>query len=95
MTTLRIYVWAGIAVSLAAGLSQYLIAENYTKVSAISTIVGAVANIILNLILIPQYGISGAAFATLISYSMSVIAVLLFKRNRSQINNIFRAIILR
>jgi O-antigen/teichoic acid export membrane protein len=33
----------------------------------ISTIMGATLNIILNIILIPQYGIIGAAFATLLS----------------------------
>lgn len=34
----------------------------------ISTIIGAILNIILNFILIPQYGGLGAAFATMVSY---------------------------
>lgn len=93
VTTLKIYVWAGVAVSLSAGLSQYLIAENYTKISAISTIVGAILNVLLNIVLIPLYGIEGAAFATLISYSASVIAILIFQKNHSQIKNIYRAIL--
>jgi O-antigen/teichoic acid export membrane protein len=95
VATLKIYVWAGIAVSLSAGLSQYLIAENYTKISAISTAVGAILNIILNIILIPLYGIEGAAFATLISYSASVTAVLIFQKNHSQIKNIYKAILVK
>ena len=95
VTTLRIYVWAGIAVSLSAGLSQYLVAENYTKIAAVSTIVGAVANILLNIILIPKYGIEGAAFATLLSYSMSVASILVFQSNHSQTKNIVKAILLK
>jgi PST family polysaccharide transporter len=65
---LSLYVWAGIPVFLGVASSQYLIAENYTKLSFARTIVGAIANVILNLILIPYYGIIGAAIATLISY---------------------------
>lgn len=43
-------------------------ASNKTTHSLISSAIGAAANIVLNLILIPTMGISGAAVATLASY---------------------------
>ncbi len=68
---LRIYVWAGVFVFLGVASSQYLIAENYTKISFSTTFVGGIVNVILNIIMIPRYGINGAAIATLISYCVA------------------------
>ena len=65
---LRIYVWAGVFVFLGVASSQYLVAENYTKISFFRTFAGGIVNVILNIIMIPKYGINGAATATLISY---------------------------
>ncbi len=91
---LRIYIWAGIGVCLNSALIYYLISENQTKISAISSIFGAVINITLNFILIPKYGISGAAFASFISYILVSLSILSFKKGRSQITLIIRGIIL-
>ncbi len=52
----------------------YQFAVNYEffnakpKIVAMGTVMAAVTNIVLNYVLIPQYGMYGAAFATLISY---------------------------
>ena len=46
-------------------LEEYL-SENLQKYSFYRTLAGAIINIILNYLLIPKYGIYGAAFATLI-----------------------------
>lgn len=54
---LRIYIWAGIFVFLGVVSSQYLIAENYTRVSFFVTFMGMIANVILNIIL-NAYGLS-------------------------------------
>jgi PST family polysaccharide transporter len=42
--------------------------ENLTRLSFQKTTIGAIMNIALNLWLIPRYGATGAAIATLISY---------------------------
>jgi len=68
---LNIYIWASIPVFLGMASSQYLINENYTDISLYRSIIGGIVNVILNLILIPLYGIKGAALATLISYSIT------------------------
>ena len=82
---LAIYVWAGIAVSLGVANSRFLIAENLTKISFYTTTIGAITNIIMNLILIPTYGIMGSAIATLISYFVAVLSVGFFSRTRINI----------
>ncbi len=52
-----------------------LVALGETKFIAFYTLLGASSNIILNWIMIPKYGISGAAFASLISVAiMNVLA---------------------
>jgi O-antigen/teichoic acid export membrane protein len=63
---LKIHIWTGVFVFLGVAFSKYLTNENLTKKSFYRTLLGAIINVILNLMLIPQYGISGAAFATLI-----------------------------
>jgi len=77
---LRIYIWAGIFVFLGVASSQYLIAENYTRVSFFVTFMGMIANVILNIILIPKYGINGAATATVLSYFASVFSIILIPK---------------
>ena len=57
----RIYTWAGVAVSALIIIQQYLIIENKTVIIMVSSLVGAAANVILNMIWIPKYGIIGSA----------------------------------
>jgi O-antigen/teichoic acid export membrane protein len=78
-TILTIYIWAGAAVFLGVASSQYLVAENLTKISLMRTSIGMIANVILNIILIPKYGIVGSAVATLISYSLATFSIVFFK----------------
>jgi len=81
---LAIYVWAGVAVFLSVVSGQYLVNENYTKVAFFRTFIGMIFNVILNIILIPKYGIVGAAVATLISYSVVLLSIILFPKTRKQ-----------
>jgi len=55
------------------GLIHYeiLISTDKQRIYLLFTCTGAVVNVILNLILIPRYGIVGASIATLISYILS------------------------
>jgi O-antigen/teichoic acid export membrane protein len=66
---LRIYIWAGVFVSLGVASSKWLVAENLQSYLFYITALGAVLNISCNFWLIPIYGIKGAALATIISYS--------------------------
>jgi O-antigen/teichoic acid export membrane protein len=82
--TLQIYVWAGIAVFLGVAVNQYLLAKNLTRISFYNTLIGAIVNIILNIILIPKIGINGAAIATLISYTLATFGVFFFRESKEQ-----------
>ncbi|MGB5848555.1 MAG: flippase [Ignavibacteriaceae bacterium] len=90
---LTIYIWAGVAVFLGVASSQYLITENFTKLSFFRTLIGMVFNVILNLILIPKYGIIGAAYATLVSYSVVVFSIILFPKARKQFFMMLKSIL--
>ncbi|MDO9231862.1 MAG: flippase [bacterium] len=77
---LAVYIWAGIAVFLGVASEQFLLAENLTKVSFMRTALGGISNILLNLYLIPRYGIIGSAWATLISYFISAFSIIFAKQ---------------
>lgn len=84
---LKIYVLSNISSALNYVMNNYFIAENYRKLIFISSFVGMAANVILNLILIPKFGMVGAAWATLISYSLPITSVFFVKKTRDFILN--------
>ena len=90
---LTIYIWAGVAVFLGVASSQYLITENYTKLAFSRNFIGMIFNVALNFILIPKYGIVGAAYATLISYSLAVVSIVLFPKTRKQFFMMMKSIL--
>ena len=65
---LRILIWSGIPVCFGVAWSNWMILENRAKMLFYFQLVGSVVNVVLNLVLIPRFGILGSAFATLISY---------------------------
>jgi O-antigen/teichoic acid export membrane protein len=89
---LTIYIWAGVAVFLGVASSQYLINENLTKLSFIRTLVGMILNVVLNLILIPLYGIIGSSIATLISYSAIIFVTSFHKEYKLQLKMMIRSL---
>lgn len=93
-SVLAIYIWAALATFLGVASSQYLISENLTKLAFFRTLLGMIVNVIMNLILIPIYGINGAAVATLVSFSVSVFAIYFDKKSRLQFFMMIRAILL-
>lgn len=90
---LKVYVWAGISVTLATVINQYLISEKLTRIALFLNFAGMALNIILNIMFIPRFGITGAAWATLCSYSLIPVCVVFFPESRKQIVYIMTAII--
>jgi len=80
-TVLQIHVWAGCFIFVRALISQHLIITGNEPLSLLSHGVGAILNVLLNLWLIPIYGIEGAAWATLISYAYASFFFLLFAKS--------------
>ncbi|MBL4676475.1 MAG: flippase, partial [Mucilaginibacter sp.] len=81
---LSVHIWSGVFVFLGAANGQYLIAENMVKLTFIRSTFGAIINIVLNLVLIPQMGMMGAAIATLVAYACSTMFVIFVPKAREQ-----------
>jgi len=81
--SLAVLIWAGLFVCLGIARGTWLVTEGLLRLSAATTAVGAVVNIILNFILIPRYGGLGAGVATLIAQmSASYLAHALYPATR-------------
>ncbi len=68
---LAIHIWASVFVFMGVSTSPWFIAEELNHLSFQRTFIGAIVNVILNLILIPRYQGIGAAVATVISYAVA------------------------
>ena len=81
---LRIYLWGTAFSMITTGLNGYINAQGFPKVGMATTIIGAVANIILDpiFIFIFDMGVEGAALATVISQGISCVWVMVFLTGR-------------
>ncbi len=79
-TVLQIYIWSLVGAISVTLIQSYLIAENKAKKILFLTALGAIVNITLNWLLIPSYGIYGAAYATLLSYTALIFTFIFIER---------------
>ena len=94
-TTLVIAVWYTSFAYVGVARNIWIVSENKNKYAKRFTIIGAIVNLVLNLIFIPKYGINGAAIATLFSQiSVVIIAPLLYKDTRISTKYIVESILL-
>jgi O-antigen/teichoic acid export membrane protein len=83
---LSILIWSEVPVFFATVVLNAMVARNLQRMLPWPTAVGAALNIVLNLTLIPKYSATGAAWATLISYTAAwMVFLLLFRSTRSLI----------
>jgi O-antigen/teichoic acid export membrane protein len=64
---LSIHIWAAVFVFLGIGSGIFFTIENLAKIFFYRTTLGCLLNIVLNIYLIPLYGVKGAAIATVLS----------------------------
>jgi len=83
---LSIHIWTGIFVFLGVASGKWFLSENLQIFSFYRTFVGAIINIILNIILIKKYGIYGAAMATL---TAQIFATYIFDMLNARTRNMF------
>jgi len=80
---LKIYVWSIPFMGLLVSSSKYLLAIKRSDIIFKREVMGLISNVLLNLLFIPYFGMLGAAWATLISYSIaSFFSNILFKELR-------------
>jgi PST family polysaccharide transporter len=79
---LSILIWSGITVSFGCAWSNWMLLENRTRMMFVVQVVTAAINVVLNLILIPRFGIVGSAYATLISYWVGPISLFVILKSQ-------------
>ncbi len=84
---MSIYSIGTIFVQLTLGMNAYITAQGYAKMSMLTVVIGAIANIILDPIFIFLFdmGVSGAALATIISQAISCAWVIFFLHSKNSI----------
>jgi polysaccharide transporter, PST family len=68
---LAIHIWASVFVFLGVAQTPWDFSESLLQLGFSRTLIGAISNFLLNLILIPKYSALGAAVATVVSYAIS------------------------
>lgn len=93
---LMIHIWTGVFVFFGCAKGKWLLTENMLRYGTINTSIGAISNVIFNMVLIPIYGIVGAAIATLIAHLFSAMIVPVFyKKDRKSVLMLVNALTLR
>ncbi|MDL5057064.1 flippase [Geitlerinema calcuttense] len=75
---LKIHIWSTLFTFLGIAQSKWIVAEGLQLFNFYSRLAGLISNIALNGLLIPTYGGTGAAIATLISYAIGSYLYFLF-----------------
>lgn len=79
---LMINIWTGVFVFFGSAWSKWMLVENRLKMTTFFQINAMLFNVILNLILIPRFGIYGAAISTLIAASIGHTVLPLFIKSQ-------------
>lgn len=89
---LRIYLWGTPFVMLSTGLNGFINAQGFPKTGMMTTVIGAILNLVLDplFIFVFDMGVSGAALATVISQVVSAVWVLRFLTGKKALLHIKR-----
>jgi PST family polysaccharide transporter len=79
-TVLAIHIWAGLFVFLGLASGKWFIIEGFQRYYFCRTLLGAGVNVGLNLIMIPKFGVIGAAWATVVSQACANVIFNIFNR---------------
>lgn len=83
----RIYILGSIFVLIVLGMNPFITTQGFAKISMLTTIIGAVINIILDpiFIFVFNFGVKGAAIATVLSQAVGAIWILRFLSGKKTI----------
>ncbi|MCD7838074.1 MAG: MATE family efflux transporter [Clostridiales bacterium] len=83
----RIYILGSIFVLLVLGMNPFITTQGFSRISMLTTVIGAVINIILDPILIfgLGLGVRGAAIATVFSQAVSAVWILRFLTGKTTV----------
>lgn len=78
---LVILTWCGVFICMGTTSGSWIMAEKKGKLNLYRNLAGLTTNFGLNLVLIPLYGVKGAAYATLLSISMAFLFFDIFNKD--------------
>lgn len=83
----RIYILGSVFVLVVMGMNTFVTTQGFAKISMMTTVIGAVINIILDpiFIFVLNLGVSGAALATVLSQAVSAVWILKFLTGKQTI----------
>lgn len=83
----RIYILGSIFVLIVMGMNPFITTQGFAKISMLTTVIGAVINIILDpiFIFVLDMGVKGAALATVLSQAVGAVWILLFLSGKKTI----------
>ena len=83
----RIYILGSVFVLIVMGMNTFITAQGFSKISMLTTVIGAVINIILDpiFIFLLDMGVAGAALATVLSQAVSAFWILRFLTGKQTI----------
>lgn len=76
----RIYILGSVLVLVVMGMNPFITTQGFSKISMLSTVIGALINIVLDpiFIFVLHMGVRGAALATVLSQAVSAVWILRF-----------------
>ena len=83
----RIYILGSVFVLIVMGMNPFITAQGFAAIGMLTTVIGALINLILDPIFIFAFGmgVKGAALATVISQAVGALWILLFLRGKRSI----------
>lgn len=89
----RIYILGSVFVLAVMGMNPFITTQGFAKISMLTTVIGAVINIILDpvFIFVFDLGVKGAAIATVLSQAVSAVWILLFLTGKQTILHLRRS----
>ncbi len=83
----RIYILGSIFVLIVMGMNPFITTQGFAKISMLTTVIGAVINIILDpiFIFVLKMGVQGAALATVLSQAVGAVWILCFLSGKKTI----------
>lgn len=94
--TFKLLLWSNIFVFFFTAWAKFIIVERNQKLFFYFDSLAVITNIILNIVLIPRYGIRGAAFATVLAVPIAqAIIYILWKEQRYILKSFFRSLFLK
>ncbi|MGN0661889.1 MAG: MATE family efflux transporter [Faecalibacterium sp.] len=83
----RIYILGSVCVLMVLGMNPFITTQGFSKISMLTTVIGAVINIVLDplLIFVLGLGVRGAAIATVLSQAVGMLWILRFLTGKKTI----------